>query len=108
MIDLRHKTPKELQVQLGDRIKQLRLRQNLDQRETAALAGVSERALRNLEMGRGSTVETFIRALKALNLIDGLDVLVPESSVDPLAVLKSTSKQRRVYRSLKTRTNGDR
>jgi transcriptional regulator with XRE-family HTH domain len=47
------KTPDELQVALGERIKRLRLNRNLDQKSTAEKAGISERALRNLESGRG-------------------------------------------------------
>ena len=46
-------TPNELQQQLGERLKRLRLNRNLDQRTTAEKAGISEKALRNLEAGRG-------------------------------------------------------
>ncbi|MGA9978450.1 MAG: XRE family transcriptional regulator, partial [Candidatus Sulfotelmatobacter sp.] len=60
-------TPKELQVALGERIRRLRLSRNTDQRTTAGKAGISEKALRNLEGGRGSTVETLLRTLKALD-----------------------------------------
>jgi transcriptional regulator with XRE-family HTH domain len=88
----------ELQAALGERLRRLRLSRNLDQRETAEKAGISEKALRNLETGRGSTVESLLRVLKALDSIDGLDALAPEVSVDPLALLRQSKAPRRVSR----------
>ncbi len=64
-------TPNELQQQLGERLKRLRLSRNLDQRTTAEKAGLSEKALRNIEAGRNSTVETLLRVLKALDSLQG-------------------------------------
>lgn len=81
-------TPNELQELLGERLKRLRLNRNLDQRTTAEKAGISEKALRNLESGRGSTVETLLRVLKALDTLQGLDLLAPEISVNPLDLLR--------------------
>ncbi len=64
-------TPSELQRQLGERLKRLRLSRNLDQRTSAEKAGLSEKALRNIEAGRNSTVETLLRVLKALDSLQG-------------------------------------
>ena len=99
MNELNIQTAGELQVELGGRLRQLRLRRNLDQRETAAKAGVSEKAVRNLEAGRGSTVETLLRVLKAIDALDGLQALAPESRVDPLALLRQSAKRQRIRRS---------
>ena len=98
MKDLLFKTPDELQATLGERLKRLRLHRNLDQRTTAEKAGISERALRNLENGHGSTVETLLRTLKALDHLQGLDMLAPEASVNPLALLRQSKAQQRVRR----------
>lgn len=67
MSNLLFKTPEEIQVELGSRLRRLRLDRNLDQISTAEKAGISEKALRNLESGHGSTVETLVRVLKALD-----------------------------------------
>jgi transcriptional regulator with XRE-family HTH domain len=69
MDNITFQTPKELQVALGARVRRLRLARNIDQRATADKAGISEKALRNLEAGRGSTVETLLRTLKALDAL---------------------------------------
>jgi transcriptional regulator with XRE-family HTH domain len=88
----------ELQSALGERIRRLRLSRNMDQRATADKAGVSLRALGNLEAGRGSTVETLLRTLKALDYLQGLEMLAPEITVDPLALLDNPKPQQRVRR----------
>jgi hypothetical protein len=71
----------------------------LDQRTTAEKAGISEKALRNLEGGHGSTVETLMRVLKALEYLQGIEMLAPEISVNPLDLLRQSKVQQRVRRS---------
>jgi transcriptional regulator with XRE-family HTH domain len=92
------RAPEELQADLGERLRRLRLSRNMDQRATADKAGISEKALRNLETGRGSTVETLLRTLKALDHLQGMEMLAPEVTVDPLALLHSPKPQQRVRR----------
>jgi transcriptional regulator with XRE-family HTH domain len=103
MNDLNLKSPQELQIELGERVRRLRLQRNVDQRTTAEKAGVSEKSLRNLETGRGSTVETLLRTLRALDALDGLALLAPQVSVDPMALLRSPKPPQRVHRPRKTR-----
>lgn len=102
MIDMSFMSPDELQAVFGKQLQGLRISKNLDQITTAEKAGISERALRNLEAGRGSSVETLIRVLKALDSLDGLRLLVPKVSVSPMALLRhSGAARRRVRRSSK-------
>ena len=101
MTTLAFSTPNELQKLLGERLKRLRLSRNLDQRTTAEKAGISEKALRNLEAGRGSTVETLLRVLKVLDHLQGLDMLAPEVSVNPLELLRQSRPPQRVRRPRK-------
>lgn len=103
MNELLFNTPEELQAALGERLKRLRLNRNLDQRSTAEKAGISERALRNLESGQGSTVETLLRTLKALDYLQGIDMLAPEASVNPLDLLRLSKASQRVRRIRKTK-----
>lgn len=101
MSNLLFSTTNELQHLLGERLKRLRLHRNLDQRTTAERAGVSERALRNLESGRGSTVETLLRVLKALDHLQGIEMLAPEINVDPLDLLRRPKTRQRARRVAK-------
>lgn len=106
MTTLAFSAPNELQELLGERLKRLRLSRNLDQRTTAEKAGISEKALRNLEAGRGSTVETLLRVLKALDHLQGLDMLAPEASVNPLELLRQLKPPQRVRRPRKQNPAG--
>lgn len=99
MLDNSFKTPRELQIELGKRIRDLRLQRNLDQRTTAEKAGIAEKSLRNLEAGRGSSVETLMRTLKALDFLEGIELLAPKPSVNPLALLRTAKPRVRVRHS---------
>lgn len=67
----------------------------MDQRTTAEKAGIAEKSLRNLEAGRGSSIETLLRTLKALDSLEGIEMLAPEPSIDPLALLRSAKPRAR-------------
>lgn len=88
-----------LQHDLGHRLQQLRLARNLDQRTVADKAGISLRALSKLENGQGSTLETFLRTLRALDFVKGIEMLAPEPTVSPLALLKNARPLQRVRRA---------
>lgn len=91
-------SPGELQAVLGSQLQELRIAKNLDQITTAEKAGISEKALRNLEAGRGSSVETLVRVLKALDSLEALRMLAPRPSVSPLALLRQSGSPRRRVR----------
>jgi transcriptional regulator with XRE-family HTH domain len=103
MKDVSFKSLKELHAQLGKQIQQLRISRNLDQSTTAAKAGISERALRYLEAGHGSSTETLLRVLKALDSLDGLQLIAPKPSISPLALLKHKKVRQRVRRTRQDR-----
>ena len=91
-------TPPELAVELGSRLRQLRIRKLLDQKEVAARAGISARTLIMLEQGRGSTVETLLRVLKSLDALDGLDALAPRPTISPIAMMKARRPPQRIVK----------
>jgi transcriptional regulator with XRE-family HTH domain len=105
MTDMSFMSAGELQVALGKQLQELRIAKNLDQISTADKAGISEKALRNLEAGRGSTIETLVRVLKALDSLDGLRLLAPKPSVSPLALLRNSETARRRVRRSSTEVN---
>ena len=90
-----YNSAKSLQAELGRRLRRLRLSRNLNQRTVAEKAGIAEKALRNLEAGRGSTVETLLRALKALDYTEGIETLAPEPTVNPLVMLRTRKEPQR-------------
>ena len=79
---------------LGDRLSQQRLQRNLTQAELAAASGVSKRTVERLEAGESSQLSNFIRILRALDLLEGLDALIPEPAPSPIEQLKRQGRQR--------------
>jgi transcriptional regulator with XRE-family HTH domain len=98
MSDLSFKSLEELQIELGKRVRQLRLFRNMDQRTVAERAGISKSAFRHLEGGHGSSVETLLRVLKALDFLEGIEMLAPQPTVNPLALVRRSRPQQRVRR----------
>lgn len=91
-------SPDELVQALGNRLKSLRLSSGMTQGTLADKAGVSPRALRDLEAGRGSTLHTLVRVLKALGAEQGIDALVPQPRVSPMALLEHPQGRKRGFR----------
>ena len=92
---LESKTVREWEAVLGEQLRDLRLRQNIDQRQLAEQAGVALNAVKNLEAGKGSTVVTLIKVLRALGRADWLATLAPPVSISPLQMLKTRSIRQR-------------
>jgi transcriptional regulator with XRE-family HTH domain len=91
-------TPEELETILGENIKSLRLQKNIDRKSLCTRAGVSEHALRNLEDGKGTTLKTLIRILKALGRESWLGTLAPATSINPLHVIRDQQPRQRARR----------
>lgn len=86
------------EAELGDQLRVVRLRQNLDQRELAAQAGVALNAVKNLERGKGATVRSLVKVLQALGREGWLQALAPPVSVSPMQMLKRKTPRQRASR----------
>jgi len=81
-------------IEIGRRIAQHRLNLNKTQSALAFDAGVSSRTMSRIEHGESVQGSSLIRILRALNLIDNLDALIPAPVISPLQQLKMHGKQR--------------
>ena len=88
----------EWEAELGRQLRVLRLRQNVDQRTLAERAGVALNVVKRLESGRGSTVASFIRVLRALGRDDWIDTLAPAVSISPMQMLRAKPTRQRASR----------
>ena len=83
--------PEELEQRLGEQLRALRIRAELDQVQLAALAGVGLSAVKSLENGKGSTLKTLVRVVRALGCTSWLDALAPQVSVSPLQLMRASA-----------------
>ena len=91
---------------LGDRLERARLERNLTQAQLAFEAGISRDTLVRLESGRPVTTPALLRVLRALDLLDRLDLLAPEVAPGPLELLDRHGKQRRRAAPARRRETG--
>jgi len=99
-------TTEELEAQLGLQIRALRLRRNVDQQALAEQAGVALSALKNVESGKGSTLKTLLKVLRALDRLDWIASLAPTISISPLQMLKQKAPRQRASSRRTTSTVG--
>jgi transcriptional regulator with XRE-family HTH domain len=94
MEDLNLISDSALLALVGNRITRSRIDRNLTQSNLAEQAGISKRTLERLENGATVQLTTFFRVLRVLELLDGLDLLIPPQPLHPLEIIKRQGKKR--------------
>ena len=87
-------TNKSIAQEIGRRIEQLRLEQNITQQKLADEIGLSRVSYRKLVHGAGK-FENIIAVLRVLGKLDLVEQFVPEIAFSPMAKLKLKGKQPR-------------
>jgi len=82
-------------AELGRRLERHRLERNRTQAELAADAGIGQATVQRAERGESVQLTSLIKLLRALDLLAGLDLLVPESIELPIAQLEREQRRRR-------------
>lgn len=84
---------KAIEEELGHRLRSLRLRKNITQKELAQATTLSLNTIKSLESGQGK-LSTLIAVLRELGALDQLDSFIPETSVSPIQLAKRQGKVR--------------
>ena len=78
---------------IGKTIRRLRIRKNLSLEETAARANISPISVRALELGRGSTLTTMLKVLKAIDEVGFiLDWTEKSTEISPMQALRTSRR----------------
>jgi transcriptional regulator with XRE-family HTH domain len=94
-VDSRYETAADLEAQMGNSLRRLRLDRNLEQATLAARAGIGLRSLQRLELGQGSTTHTLISVLRALGREDWLKTVAPVPTINPLTMPRAGKPRQR-------------
>lgn len=87
-------------LELGGRVAAHRLARNLTQGEFAQLAGVGRSTVQRIERGESIQLSSFVKLLRALDRLDGLDALLSATVRSPLADLeRERGRRQRARRS---------
>lgn len=80
--------------ELGGRLADIRLSRNLTQAQLANEAGVSLSSIKRLEAGQNTSLDTFLRVLRALGLTNHLATVLPDPTVRPVERVQRQGRQR--------------
>lgn len=80
--------------EIGNKLKQMRLKKNITQDELAKLSGLNRATISQLENGRAATLLTFVQVLRALNKLDVLNIFSEETEISPLRIAKLKTQSR--------------
>jgi len=86
----------EWTIELGDQLRLLRLRQNIDQRQLASHAGIALNAVKALESGKGATIGSLVKVLRVLGRADWLLTLSPPVNISPIQLARNKKIRKRV------------
>ena len=81
-------------AEIGERIARRRLDLQLTQADVAEQAGVAKRTVERIEAGASAQMSSIIRILRVLDLLPGLDRMIPEAGPRPMNLLKQKGKAR--------------
>lgn len=102
-MDWAAKSDTAILTEIGHRLRDIRLYKNYTQSDIATRAGVNVTTVGKAERGDAVSMMNFIAILRALKLLDNLEMLVPQQSVSPMELLKLQGKKR--TRASKPRKN---
>ena len=88
----------EMEIEVGEKVKRYRVNKlELDQASLAARAGVSVRTLRNLEMGGGTSLRSYLRVIHAMGRYPWLQAVIP-SVAEPVIIVQQPKLRQRVHK----------
>ncbi len=81
-------------AEIGERVARRRLDLQFTQADVAEQAGVAKRTVERIESGASAQTSSLIRILRVLDLLPGLDRMIPEAGRGPMDLLKRKGKVR--------------
>ena len=87
-------TDDSILAEMGERVARRRLDLQLTQAALAEQAGVGKRTVERIEAGASAQMSSMIRIYRVLDLLQGLDRMLPEAQPSPMDLLKNKGKIR--------------
>jgi transcriptional regulator with XRE-family HTH domain len=81
-------TDEAVLAEIGARLSFVRLSRDLTQARLARDAGVSKRTVERVEAGQSAQLTSFIRILRTLGLLGGIELLLPPPEPGPMDLLR--------------------
>ena len=81
----------QMLAEVGDSIRKLRLQRNLSQGVVAERSGISFGAYRNLELGQGASLRSFLAVCRTFGKTDWMRTL-PPPMISPMEILRRENR----------------
>lgn len=81
-------TDESILAEIGERLAAARLSRNMTQAQLAHDSGVSKSTVERMEAGQSAQLTSVLRVLRALDLIGGLELLLPPPEPGPMDLLR--------------------
>lgn len=92
-------TDQAILTEMGVRLARLRIDRGLTQAQLAEAAGVGKRTVERMEAGHSVQLDTLVRLSRVLDLMEGLDRLLPEPGPGPMALLRNKDRRKERQRA---------
>ena len=102
----KHMSDEAILSEMGARLARRRIDLQLTQADLAREAGVSKRTVERIEAGASAQMASVIRIFRILDLISGMDRLLPSTGPRPMDLIKNRGK--RPQRVQRKRTSSSR
>ncbi len=90
---LKNMSPLAIAAELGNRLKQARLRADLTQAEVAFRSGLNRRTILNAEKGKVQ-LENLVAIMASIGMAEQLDMFLPVQDISPIQLAKLRGQQR--------------
>lgn len=90
-----------IRKELGRRIKTKRIALQMTQKELANESGVSLRMINHVEDGNNVSLDNLISLLRALRIVENIDLFIPDEKASPMDMLKLGNQRKRVTKKSK-------
>lgn len=80
---------------IGKKLQEYRVSKNISQKQLAEITGVSRSRISDIENGSPSSLVSLIEIMRALKILDNMELLIPSVVKSPREVLKETLKKRK-------------
>jgi transcriptional regulator with XRE-family HTH domain len=99
-----YSTSMETKSELARRFKAYRISLNLTQLDVANKSGVSLGAVKSFERTGSISLDSLIKLLKALSLLENIDALIPDLGIDAVALYDLGHQRQRARKKKKATT----
>ena len=91
-MDIYALTDKAILVQVGLKLKEIRIEKNISQGELAKASGLSAFSISQMENGHNTSILSLVMVLRALNKLEILDEILKDKPISPIALSEYAKK----------------